>query len=201
MDLTRSVADAGAIVARLNPRSRQVLRWWSGAVEARTQNGQLQLPARHEVDPAAFPTALASVCLADWLAEERTARFRLSGDEIDRLFDRSLVGLRLEDIAGPGRESRLLGIYRTVAETPCVHVAEGRIYQLSRDLEGLGQRLILPLAEDGREITHLISVTSYELHGSPAAKVHPFDASGAPGVRESYVALEPMAEAGGRAAG
>jgi hypothetical protein len=196
MGLIRSATEASAIVARLNARSRQVLHWWCAAAEACRQSGELRLPGRSRVDPTAFPAALPSVCLADWLAAERTAQFRLSGDEIDRLFNRSLVGLRLEDIAGPGRESRLLGIYRSVAETPCVHVAEGRIYRLSRDLEGLGERLILPLADDGREITHLLSVTSYELHGSPTADARPFDVSGESGVRESYLSIDAMAEAG-----
>jgi hypothetical protein len=196
MDPTRSPSEAAAVVARLEPRARQVLRWWSGAARARGGAGEPRLPGRDQLDPVAFPTALPAVCLADWLAEERTARFRLSGDNIDRLFDRSLVGLRLEDIARPGRESRLLAIYRKVAETPCAHAASGRIYRLSRELQGIGQRLILPLADDGRRVTHLISVTSYEVSGSPHADVRPYDAADDGEVSESYLAVPAMVAAG-----
>lgn len=142
----------------------ELLDWWRNA------RGDAPLPPRAAVDPSRFPRALPYTWLCDWNPTARSARMRLVGDEVERLYERSLRGQWVDAGASEETRQRMLTIYRRVAEEPCLYYAYGQVYRLTPELEGNGERMILPLGDDGRQITHLIGITVYALHGPPTAR-------------------------------
>lgn len=182
------------LLARMSGPMRDVLTWWARARAERlaappAEDAGAVLPAHAQLDPARFPKALPSIWLCDWYADQRSARMRLTGDDIARLFDRPLKGCWLDDLAGERTRPQILEIYRRVAETPCLYHSDGAIYRLSRELHGEGQRLILPLADDGRRVSHLLGVTEYGLTGRGPRAVNRVDIGPADAVREHYLGI------------
>ena len=163
---------------------RELLTWW---VEARAG---ARLPPRSAVDPLAFPHALPVVWLCDWDRTQRSGRLRLAGDDIERLYGRPLKGAWLEATAGESEPERVLQIYRRVAEEPCLYRSRGHVYRIAHDLYGDGERLILPLAEDGRTVSHLIGATVFRLTGTPIDPEALPDTGHDADVRESFAPPE-----------
>ena len=119
------------------------------------------MPARSEVEPTAFFHALPKVWICDWLPQSVNARCRISGDDIDRIYGKSLRGLTLEHYVSPEMLEKVRELYRHVAEEPAIYHSIGKVYVLSRDLHGYGERVILPLSDDGTRTTHFLGVTDY----------------------------------------
>lgn len=117
-------------------------------------------PLRAAIDPAAIKPILASVWMCDFVPTERRFRMRLAGEEINRLYGRNINQCHFEDIIAPPLLDDVMRRYRRVVEEPAVLHCGGHIY-LASDRSEVGERLVLPLADEGGAIMHVIGASVY----------------------------------------
>lgn len=124
------------------------------------RRGDRVAPLRAAIDPAQLGPILASVWLCDFLPAERRFRMRLSGEEINQLYGRNISQCYFEDIVAPAMLADMLRRYRRVVEEPAIMHCGGHIY-LASDRSVVGERLVLPLSDDGGAITHVIGASMF----------------------------------------
>lgn len=137
-------------------RLRRLLRHW---LERR---GDDLAPKRSAIDPTAIGPILASVWMCDYLPNERSFRMRLAGEDINRVYGRNVTQCTFDEIISPGLLPDLLQRYRRVVEEPSIMHCTGNIY-LASDRSEVGERLVLPLADESGEIKHVIGASVYRM--------------------------------------
>ncbi len=137
-------------------RLRRLLRHW---LECR---GGAVAPKRSAIDPTAIGPILSSVWLCDYEPADRRFRMRLAGEEINRLYGRNVTQCYFEEIIAPALLSDVMQRYRRVVEQPAIMHCGGHIYLASNRSE-VGERLVLPLADDSGAIRHVIGASVYRM--------------------------------------
>lgn len=137
-------------------RLRRLLQHWMAC------RGKDLAPRRSAIDPTAIGPILASVWICDYLPADRGFRMRLAGEDINRLYGRNVTQCSFEEIIPPALLPDLLRRYRRVVEEPAVMHCGGHIYLASNRSE-VGERLVLPLADDGGAIRHAIGASVYRM--------------------------------------
>jgi hypothetical protein len=137
-----------------SPALRAVACWWLRAYESG------RLPSRKEIDLKAIQHALPYVWLIEYLPDEDGFRYRLAGEHVNEVFGYSLRGKRLRDMIEPHMAEIVQARFKHVLNTPGVVYAVGRVYMRVGGYRE-GERLILPLSDDGVNGTHLFGVTDY----------------------------------------
>jgi hypothetical protein len=123
------------------------------------------LPGRQHFDPLHIPALLPHVWLVDVVRADPAMpvfRYRVVGSAIDRGMGQTLTGKRMDDvIAGFCNDPRLSGPYQEVAATGQPSYRKGSPLfghnQQYRELE----RLLMPMAADGRDIDMLFCLTLF----------------------------------------
>lgn len=147
-----------------SPTLRAVARWWVQAYLA----GRA-VPSRRRIDLPALRHALPYVWLVEYLPDRDAFRYRLAGEHVNDTFGYSLRGKLLSDVIEPHMLATVRARYVHALRTPGAVHATGRVYaRTGRFREG--ERLILPLAEDGSAATHLLGVTVYHAYGPVEAE-------------------------------
>jgi hypothetical protein len=131
-----------------------VARWWLSAYKPR------RLPSRTEIDLNAIRHALPYVWLIEYLPDEDAFQYRLAGEHVNEVFGYSLRGKRLRDVIEPSMLEIVRGRFLHALNTPGAVHAVGRVYMRVGGYRE-GERLILPLSDDGVNGTHLFGVTDY----------------------------------------
>jgi hypothetical protein len=137
-------------------RLRRLLRHW---LERR---GGGVAPRRSAIDPTAIGPILSSVWMCDYEPADRRFRMRLAGEDINRLYGRNVTQCYFEEIIAPALFSDLVERYRRVVEEPAIMHCGGHIY-LASDRSEVGERLVLPLADDSGAIRHVIGASVYRM--------------------------------------
>jgi hypothetical protein len=137
-------------------RLRRLLRHW---LECR---GGGLAPKRSVIDPTAIGPILSSVWMCDYLPDERRFRMRLAGEDINRVYGRNVTQCTFEEIITPALLPDLMRRYRRVVEEPAIMHCAGNIY-LASDRSDVGERLVLPLADDSGAIRHVIGASVYRM--------------------------------------
>jgi len=135
----------------VDERVRRFLAYWQRI------RGDRRMPSRRDVDPVEIPWALPMI----WLCEvvgPGDYRYRLAGETINEVYGRSLAGLHLHDLIRPEGYDMARRRYDAAVDGPAVVHSIGRIYARS-DRHYRGERLILPLSDDGRHVSHLLGIT------------------------------------------
>lgn len=146
-----------AFVARIQaPELIAIARHWG---EAR---GNKSLPAWRDIDPVKIAPYLSIVW--SWRYDRPTQAFtgRLAGDAITRAFDRSLRGVKLQDFFTGEGFLPVYERYKRVVSEPCFSRDSGAVFR-HVDGVGVGERIIMPLAEDGRHGDSVFGATTYDL--------------------------------------
>lgn len=116
------------------------------------------LPARRHIDPLDIPALLPRIALIDVLREPAGMffRYRLAGTEIVERAGRDPTGRRFEELYEGDYLQQALDTYRQIVEAGVPHLSE-RTFPFIRGREFMRyDRLILPLADDGRTVDMLI---------------------------------------------
>jgi hypothetical protein len=137
-------------------RLRRLLRHW---LECR---GSGLAPRRSAIDPTAIAPILSSIWLCDYEPADRRFRMRLAGEDINRLYGRNVTQCYFEEIIAPALFSDVMQRYRRVVEEPSIMHCGGHIYLASNRSE-VGERLVLPLADDSGAIMHVIGASVYRM--------------------------------------
>lgn len=126
------------------------------------------LPAWRDIDAAALKPYLP--ILWSWKYDRETDRFtgRLAGEHINLLFGRSLRGRPMAEFFRGDAYSKIFARHKQVVTEPAFYHGGGLVFR-HEGRGGHGERIILPLAEDGRNGDGILGATVYELATLAAA--------------------------------
>ena len=128
--------------------------------------GDAVAPRRSAIDATAIAPILAGVWLCDYEPAGRRFRMRLAGETINDLYGRNITQCYFEEIIEPTLLDDMLRRYRRVVEEPAILHCAGHIYLASQRSE-VGERLVLPLADESGAIMHVIGASVYKANLPP----------------------------------
>ncbi|HVO02075.1 MAG TPA: PAS domain-containing protein [Candidatus Cybelea sp.] len=130
------------------------------ALHWNTARSNRAMPAWRDIDPVAIGPHLRYVWAWKYDAAHDTFSGRLAGEEIDRAFGKSLRGVPMTEFFSPEAFSVAFPRHRRVATEPCFMHGEGLVFvHVGRLL--VGERIIMPLAEDGVHGDGIVGATIY----------------------------------------
>jgi hypothetical protein len=125
------------------------------------------LPSVQRFDPLHLPKLLPNVWIIEVEPATRRFRMRLTGENINAIYGRSIAGLYFNDVFQPGDVEIIVARYSRALSEPAVFHASGSVYAAGGSLT-VGERLGLPmLGREGRTNT-LLGATVYR---SPLDKI------------------------------
>lgn len=116
------------------------------------------MPDRRQIDPVQFAPVLPRVWLCDYAREADRFRYRLTGERVAKRFGHNLSNHYLDDNTDPDYYPRVHRYYRNVIDFPAVLYIHGRLYAETDDPIH-GERILLPLSEDGQTGHGVIGAT------------------------------------------
>ncbi len=135
-----------------NRTLRRLIGYWFD------KRGERPMPAVGDIDPIEIPWALGRIWLCDYLAESGRFRYRLAGENINAFWGRSIAGKHLDEIVPPDRLKSVTEKVRMVTELPAI-VHDRVSLSLADEIAKNGERIILPLSDDGRTVNVLLGAT------------------------------------------
>lgn len=117
---------------------------------------------RADFDIFRLRALVPNLFLYDYNPGDRSFTLRVAGEEIRRLLPNSIAGMPLNRIMPPAFFPEVLRRYRRVCEEPAALHAIGRVF-LNLGGAGIGERIVLPLADEQGKVYQLLGATLYEL--------------------------------------
>jgi hypothetical protein len=139
---------------------RALARAWDAA------RGSRRMPAFRDIDPVKIGRHLRYVWA--WKYDRAAERFtgRLAGEEIDRAFGKSLRGMKMADFYTPDVYAVVFPRHSRVVTEPSFFHGTGMMFaQMGYTMSG--ERISLPLSEDGDIGDGIIGGTFYSALPSP----------------------------------
>lgn len=145
---------------------RELARYW---LDLRASSG---LPRRKDIDPLDIsPRILPHMWIVDCEDGGARFRFRLAGEAINQTFGYPVRGLSLDEAFPARLRGSVQKRFERVAQEACGCHCIGTVY-VENERNGFGERLILPLSDNGRDVSHLLGVTHYAIgHGVDTTQV------------------------------
>ena len=133
---------------------RVLARQWAAA------RGDRRMPAFRDIDPVGIGRHLRYVWA--WKYDRATEGFigRLAGEEIDRAFGKSLRGMQMTEFYTPDVYAVVFPRHHRVVTEPGLFHGTGLVFARMGYTMG-GERIAMPLAEDGRAGDGIIGGTYY----------------------------------------
>jgi hypothetical protein len=145
-----------------DPGLRVLYEYWLDLAEA--ADG---VPPVRAFDPLNLPRLLPNVWIVEVEPATRRFRMRLTGENINAIYGRSIAGLYFKDVFQPGDVEIIVARYTRALSEPAIFHASGSVYAAGGNLT-VGERLGLPmLGREGRTNT-LLGATVYR---SPLEKI------------------------------
>lgn len=119
---------------------------------------------REDFDLFHLPALVPHLFLYDFDPAQRSFVLRVAGEEIRRLLPHSRPGVPLEQIMPPAALATVQERYRRVCETPAIMHAIGRVF-VKLGGTGIGERIVMPLADANDRVHQLLGATIYDLDG------------------------------------
>jgi DNA-binding NarL/FixJ family response regulator len=141
---------------RVDPILREALAYWEAKHGART------MPRRRDIDPAELPKhLLPQLQLIDVVDGGRRFHFRLVGTAIVEEFGREYTGKYTDDLIAAQYVDALHACYRLAIETHRPVFVRSR-YSTSREMDVTANRLLMPLSEDGEQVSMILCALTFE---------------------------------------
>jgi hypothetical protein len=152
----------------IHPALRAVALHWNSARRDRL------MPGWRDIDPAAIAPFLAIIW--SWKYDRSTDRFvgRLAGEEINASFGKSLRGVPMEEFFANWRYDMIFARHKRVVAEPALAHGIGRVFSHA-NRHGTGERIIMPLADDGMHGDGILGATVYEAGSARPAGTAPID--------------------------
>lgn len=145
-----------------DPGFRQLLEHWASL---RDRAGGV-LPKRIDLDPVAFPKALAIIWIYERVRDaDGRLRYicRLSGEDVRLRYEQSIMGQYLDSFISPDILPLVEAHYRFLLDDGGIGWSRGTIYLKSIGRPGVGMRILLPMAdEDGIVPSFIVGASQYE---------------------------------------
>ncbi len=126
--------------------------------------GDKRIPAWRDLDPTTMPAQLSIVWAWKYDHDVDSFTCRLAGEEINTLLGRNLRGVPMAD---PNTGSDYEAIFRRskrIVSDACLMHSYGKIFaEIGR--VGCGERIALPLSENGTRADGIFGATVYHLPG------------------------------------
>jgi hypothetical protein len=122
------------------------------------QRGERPMPGLGDVDPIDISWALGQIWLCDYVAESGRYRYRLAGEKINAFWGRSIAGIHLDEIVPPDRLKSVTDKVHMVSKLPAI-VHDRVCLSLTEEIAKNGERLILPLSDDGVNVNALLGAS------------------------------------------
>jgi hypothetical protein len=138
----------------ISPDLQAIAAHWGAA------RGKKRMPAFRDLDPVALGRALRHVWA--WKYDRASGDFinRLAGDEIVRAFGKSPRGRKMTEFFAPEVYRTFLPWHLRVIEEPAFLHGAGKVYS-AVDRNFTGERIMLPLSEDGITGDGVLGATVY----------------------------------------
>ena len=138
----------------VSPDLQAIAAHWNDARNAR------RMPAWGDIDPVAIGRRLRHVW--SWRYDRTADRFigRLAGDEIVLAFGKSPRGVSMSEFFAPEVYRAFLPWHRRVVLEPALAYGAGKVYSRI-DRNFTGERIVMPLAEDGAQGDGILGATVY----------------------------------------
>lgn len=138
------------------PLLRELAAYWYA------QRGANVVTRRSDFDVFRFASLLPHMFLYDYDSRTRDLTLRLAGEEIRRMLPNSVAGTPLDRIMPAQALPEVQARYRRVCEQPAVSLVVGRVF-LSLGGSGIGERLLLPLADSSGKVFQMLGATIYQV--------------------------------------
>jgi len=145
------------------PPMHEVARFWDQARAGR------RFPAWRDIDPVALAAHLPILWAWRWDKTEQTFIGRLAGEAILDAMGPGFRGSRLQDYFANRNAATFMYRYRRVIEVPAIMANRGFVFSLIGGT-GIGERIALPLAEDGEHPDGIFGATIYRVTGNKLAR-------------------------------
>ena len=152
------MTDLDQFAARLQRAPhRELFDYW------RSKASPDNLPARRDIDPVEIPMLLPWITLydVDWAEGRPRFRFRLVGTGIVRRYGRDATGMWFEDAYEGEILERQVAAFSEVA-TMGRPLADSLSAPISGKEFITSHKLILPLADDGARVDHMVAVILFD---------------------------------------
>ncbi|MDB5361672.1 MAG: hypothetical protein JWO51_2969 [Rhodospirillales bacterium] len=145
------------------PSMHEIARFW-----AKARNGR-RFPAWRDIDPVELAPHLPILWAWRWDKAEQTFIGRLAGETIIDAMGPGFRGGRLQDYFAGRNAMTFMQRYRRVLEQPAIMANRGFVFSLIGGT-GIGERVALPLAEDGENPDGVFGGTIYRITGNRLAR-------------------------------
>lgn len=124
------------------------------------------MPGWRDIDPAAIKEHLQIVWAWRWDAEIGTFIGRLAGEGIIATLGKNTRGKRMDEVLHPDAREVVLARCKRVIGDPAIMRSHGKVY-VTTGRDGWGERIVLPLAADGRNGDGVLGATVYRFDTRP----------------------------------
>jgi len=150
-------------LAITEPALLQIAAHWHAA------RGDRLLPAWRDIDACALAPHLPIVWSWRYDFTRETFVGRLAGEEINAMLGVSIRGKTIEECFAPDVAAVVRQRYRAVMDGPAFMFSYGKVFA-SAGRTGHGERIVLPLADDGVHPDGILGATVYRLGIVPTAR-------------------------------
>lgn len=146
-----------------HPLLRQLYDYWRGLFDGQAP------PTRDRIDPLDILPVLPHTWI--YLQEADSGRYRceVAGEKIVGVINRSVVGEYLDDLVGVSGKPFLRGQYDKVLSIPAIGHVYGHVYPAETKRYGVGERVILPLRDQGGACRYVLGATLYRSIDAPVS--------------------------------
>jgi hypothetical protein len=138
----------------VSPDLQAIAAHWSAARDGK------RMPAWGDIDPVAIGRRLRYVWAWKHQREPEDFNNRLAGEEIVRAFGRSPRGLKMKEFFAPEVYRVFLPWHLRIVQEPAFLHGAGKVYS-NVDRNFSGERIMLPLSEDGESGDGILGATIY----------------------------------------
>ena len=123
-------------------------------------HGDNGLPSVQRFDPLHLPRLLPNVWIIEVEPATRRFRMRLTGENINAIYVRSIAGLYFQEVFQPGDVEIIVARYSRALSEPAIFHASGSVYAAGGNLT-VGERLGLPMLGREGQTNTLLGATVY----------------------------------------
>lgn len=142
------------------------------AAHWRAVRGTRRMPAWKDIDAVALAPHLSKIWAWKYDAASDSFTGRLAGEGITAIFGKSLRGVPMREFFAAPTYDLIFERHKRVVAGPCFMHGRGPVF-LHVGRCGMGERIILPLSEDGARADGIIGGTVYQLTSREASAEHP----------------------------
>ncbi len=129
--------------------------------------GAKLLPAWHDIQPSHIAGQLKLIWVYKYDRATELFTGRLAGNVIEAVFGKSFRGTPMQELYPASDYDWLHGRAKRVVSEPALFRGDGKVFRHFERI-GRGERIILPLADDGRQGDGILGATVYELNTGAA---------------------------------